>query len=293
MLDELGGEVVAAGVGALLLGHVKNEHRDGLLARHRLLGGGNLGLHVIHQLLRPFFHLEDASQVIEILIYVLQISPQLVALDGGQGHNSVLGEGVMFRVIFLTEGAGAAVDKVGLQRQDGFQARLIRHLGNDLVFRTVLGCHAGIVIGCVNDPVPQPQGHQLIARIHIRTENLLGHVGKCDLRAVLGGQGKGKSLGVCRGFRALDIPRRSRAGRRGRILAGGAAGRQAQGEGEGQGYELFHDNPPFLCCGQKNPAFRRKAGLLIAMGTIGPHGGKQTGCFLRKTPILLHRQQVS
>ena len=118
-------------------------------------------------------------------------------------------------------------------------------------------------------------------------------MGKCDLRAVLGGQGKGKSLGVCRGFRALDIPRRSRAGRRGRILAGGAAGRQAQGEGEGQGYELFHDNPPFLCCGQKNPAFRRKAGLLIAMGTIEPHGGKQTGCFLRKTPILLHRQQVS
>ena len=40
---------------------------------------------------------------------------------------------------------------------------------------------------------------------------------KCDLRAVLGGQGKGKSLGVCRGFRALDIPRRSWAGRRGQF----------------------------------------------------------------------------
>lgn len=123
VLDELGGEVVAAGVGALLLGHVKNEHRDGFLARHRLLGGGDLALHPADDLLGLVLHLEDASQVIEILIYVLQISPQLVALDGGQGHNSVLGEGVMFRVIFLTEGAGAAVDKVGSS------ARMVSRLG--------------------------------------------------------------------------------------------------------------------------------------------------------------------
>ena len=294
MLDELGGEVVAAGVGALLLGHVKNEHRDGFLARHRLLGGGDLALHPADDLLGLVLHLEDAAQVVEVLVHHVHIGPHGVALNGGQGHDAVLSQGVMLGVVLLGKRAGAAVDEVRLQAQNGLQGDVgLRRLGDGLVLRVPLGVDVGVGVGGGDDLIPQPQGHQLVARVAVGGDDLLGHVGEGDLRAVLGGQGKGKSLGVCRGFRALDIPRRGGAGRRGRILAGGAAGRQAQGEGEGQGYELFHDNPPFLCCGQKNPAFRRKAGLLIAMGTIGPHGGKQTGYFLRKTPILLHRQQVS
>ena len=146
----------------------------------------------------------------------------------------------MLGVVLLGKRAGAAVDEVRLQAQNGLQGDVgLRRLGDGLVLRVPLGVDVGVGVGGGDDLIPQPQGHQLVARVGVGGDDLFGHVGKCDLRAVLGGQGKGKSLGVCRSFRALDIPRRSRAGRRGRILAGGAAGRQAQGEGEGQGYELF------------------------------------------------------
>ena len=160
MLDELRGEVVAAGVGSLLLGHVKDEHRGGLLARHRLLGGGDLALHPADDLLGLVLHLEDAAQVVEVLVHHVHIGPHGVALNGGQGHDAVLSQGVMLGVVLLGKRAGAAVDEVRLQAQNGLQGDVgLRRLGDGLVLRVPLGVDVGVGVGGGDDLIPQPQGH--------------------------------------------------------------------------------------------------------------------------------------
>ena len=186
MLNELGGEVVAAGIGSLLLRHVKDENLCGLLAGNRLLYRGDLLLHGADNLLRLVLYLKDAAEIVEILIDVLQIGAQLIAFNGGQGHDAVLGEGVMLGIVLLAEGAGAAVDEVRLHVQNSFQAGFVIHLWDCLIFLPELRCNLGVVVGCGDNSIPQAQRHQLVASVDVGAENGFRHIGEGNLRAVLG-----------------------------------------------------------------------------------------------------------
>ena len=231
MFDELGGEVVAAGVGALLLGHVKDENRGGFLAGHSLLHGGNLSFHGADDFLGLVLHLEDAAQVVEVLIHHVYVGPHGVPFDGGQGHDAVLGEGVVLRVVLLRKGAGAAIDEVGLQVQDGLQRDVgLRGLGNFLIRRVPLGIDVGVGIGGGDDLVPQPQSHELVAGIGVGGDDALRDVRECDHCPVFGGQSERERAGVCGGRGVLRGVRGGGGGRR--SAAGGQVPCQKKSQGE-------------------------------------------------------------
>ena len=203
MGDQLGGEVIPAGVGAPLLGHVVDKDLHRLGPGDRLLHGGDLLLHGADDLLRPVLYLEDAAQIIEVLVDHVHVGPHGVAFDGGQGHDAVAAEGVVGGVVLLAERAGAAVDEVGLQGEDGLQGDVaLRHGGNGLILLPPLGIDLGVVVGGGNDLVPQAQGHQLVAGVGVAGDDSLGDVGEGHLLAVLGGQSEGEAallLGVAAG----------------------------------------------------------------------------------------------
>ena len=89
MTDKLCGEVVAAGVRAVICKVVKYENSNRLSAFDLLFNLGNLFLHAVNNFFRTILYPENSAKVVEILINVVKVSAQLVALDRGKGHYAV------------------------------------------------------------------------------------------------------------------------------------------------------------------------------------------------------------
>ena len=153
----------------------------------------------------------------------------------------------MLGVVLFGKRAGAAVDEVRLQIQNGFQRDIgFRYRRDGLILGVPLGVNIGVGIGCGDDFVPKAQSHQLVARIGVGRDDPLRHMGKGNLRAVLGGQGKGEAA-----LRFCTVVRHSGFFRLGiatvcvvRLVLGCcAAGGQAQQEQQRQehGCQSFHD----------------------------------------------------
>ena len=169
----------------------------------------------------------------------------------------------MLCVVFLAECAGTAIDEIGLHVQDHFQSRLVLQPGDRLILLAERRSDLGVVIGCVDDLISQPQSHQLVAGVYIGTQDGLRHLGKGHLGAVLGGQGEGEGavlLGLAGSRRAAGS---GHAGGGGGAAGGGlrllSAGGQGQHHGKGkQGgkglFDLFHMFS-FLFHGTKNTSF--------------------------------------
>ena len=139
-------------------------------------------------------------------------------------------------VVLLAERAGAAVDEVGLQGEDGLQGDVaLRHGGNGLILLPPLGIDLGVVVGGGNDLVPRPRAISSSPALGLQEMIVSGTWVKVTSWPSLVVRVKGKplsSLGVAAG------------GGLGRLAGGGLgalavrfAGARSQTHGQGHGQQ--------------------------------------------------------
>ena len=112
MADQLGSEIIAAGVCPVVTNRVKhkNLHRIGSL--NGSFHVGNLFLHSIHNFSRFVLKVKNLAQIFKIRVNIFYIRAQLVAFDGGQGGNAVAGENIVGGAVLFAECRAAAIDKI-------------------------------------------------------------------------------------------------------------------------------------------------------------------------------------
>ena len=89
MTDQLGCKVIARCISAAVHIAVKIEYLNRICSLDLGLYLRDLCLHTVYHFICLILYLENSSEVVEVLIYILHITAKLVALDRRQGHNSI------------------------------------------------------------------------------------------------------------------------------------------------------------------------------------------------------------
>ena len=198
MTNQLGGEVVAAGIGTVVHEGVEHEDLYGFGILDGFLHIGNLLLHAVHNLVRLVLHIEDTTQVLEVGVNIFHVSAQLVALDGGQGCNAVAGELIVGGAVLLAESRAAPVNKVRLCLHQLLQGGcFLGNHGSGIVHFLIFRVDGGVLVAHADDFILQAHGIQLVGGVGVGGNYTLGHMVEGHGHVHVGRQGEGELRFLC------------------------------------------------------------------------------------------------